>query len=125
MVPLIGRLFRSHGVITAVYGRSLVNKSVKTILKIHRFARQIDGTDLPTGHTLALLQALIRLDLAPALIDLAELDRAYRESTQSGSLEEFLRRELAPIVENHQRPHASGPTLCCTGSDGSVGSSRA
>ena len=56
MVPLIGRLFRSHGVITAVYGRSLVNQPVKTILKIHRFARQIDGTELPTGDAHALLQ---------------------------------------------------------------------
>jgi glyceraldehyde 3-phosphate dehydrogenase len=98
MVPLIGKLFRSHGVITAVYGRSLVNKPVKTILKIHRFARQIDGTDLPTGLTLALLQALTRLDLAPALVDIAELDRAYRESSAGVSLEDFLRRELAPIA---------------------------
>ena len=79
MVPLIGRLFRSHGVITAVYGRSLVNQPVKTILKIHRFARQIDGTELPTGNTLALLQTLSQLDLAPALIDLGELNRAYHE----------------------------------------------
>jgi glyceraldehyde 3-phosphate dehydrogenase len=103
MVPLIGQLFRSHGVITAVYGRSLVNKSVKTILKIHRFARQIDGADLPTGHTLALLQALTRLDLAPALIDLAELDRAYRESSSGESLEDFLRRELGPVVGTSSR----------------------
>ena len=98
MVPLIGQLFRSHGVITAVYGRSLVNKPVRSILKIHRFARQIDGTDLSTRRTLALLQALIRLDLAPALVDIAELDRAYRESTAGGSLEDFLRRELAPVT---------------------------
>jgi glyceraldehyde 3-phosphate dehydrogenase len=104
MVPLIGRLFRSHGVITAVYGRSLVNQPVKKILKIHRFARQIDGTELPTDDTLALLQTLSQLDLAPALIDLGELNRTYHESAAAPSLEEFLRAELAPVAGSHQGP---------------------
>jgi glyceraldehyde 3-phosphate dehydrogenase len=117
MVPLIGRLFRSHGVITAVYGRSLVNQPVKKILKIHRFARQIDGTELPTDDTLALLQTLSQLDLAPALIDLGELNRTYHESAAAPSLEVFLRAELAPVAGSHQGPHASGRTSCSTGSD--------
>ena len=98
MVPLIGRLFRSHGVITAVYGRSLVNQPVRTILKIHRFARQVDGTELPTDDTLALLQTLSELNLAPALIDLGELNRAYHDSAAATSLEDFLRAELAPHI---------------------------
>jgi len=41
MVPLVGRLYRNHGVITTVYGRSLVHGSTIDILKAHRFARQI------------------------------------------------------------------------------------
>ena len=98
MVPLIGRLFRSCGVVTAVHGRSLMNQPVKTILKIHRFARQIDGTELPTGDTLALLQTLSQLDLAPALMHLGELNRAYHESAAATSLEDFLRAELAPVT---------------------------
>ncbi|MET1006652.1 MAG: glyceraldehyde-3-phosphate dehydrogenase [Propionibacteriaceae bacterium] len=101
MVALIGRLFRSHGVITSVYGRSLVNQPVRTILKIHRFARQIDGAELPTENTLALLETLSRLDLAPALIDLGEINRAYHESDAT-NLEEFLRAELAPVVGSRQ-----------------------
>ena len=43
LIPLVGRLFREHEVTTAIYGRSLVNKSTREILKLHRFARHVDG----------------------------------------------------------------------------------
>ena len=46
MIPLIGRLYREHNVVTSIYGRGLVNRSVISILKSHRFARQIDDTEL-------------------------------------------------------------------------------
>jgi hypothetical protein len=42
IVPLVGRLFCEHGVITAIYGRSLINPHTKKILKLHRFARHLD-----------------------------------------------------------------------------------
>ena len=41
MIPLIGKLYRDYGVVTTVYGRSLVRGSTIDILKAHRFSRQI------------------------------------------------------------------------------------
>src|SRR6478609_9855848 len=89
LVPLVGRLFREHGVITAIYGRSLVNKSTRKILKLHRFARHVDGQVLPIDQTLAIVEALARLPLSPATIDIAELHRLH-QATPATSWEDLL-----------------------------------
>ncbi|UON93670.1 glyceraldehyde-3-phosphate dehydrogenase [Arthrobacter zhangbolii] len=96
MIPLIGRLYRENSVVTSVHGRPLVNKSVIDILKAHRFARQIDETELPVSETYPLLKALTELDLGAASIDLARMSNKYKE--QGGDLVEFLRTELADVA---------------------------
>ncbi|UWX86609.1 glyceraldehyde-3-phosphate dehydrogenase [Arthrobacter sp. zg-Y1110] len=96
MIPLIGRLYRENSVVTSVYGRPLVNKSVIDILKAHRFARQIDETELPVAETYPLLLALTELELGAASVDLARLSNKYKE--QGGDLTEFLRAELADVA---------------------------
>ncbi|MCC9204465.1 glyceraldehyde-3-phosphate dehydrogenase [Arthrobacter sp. zg-Y769] len=96
MIPLIGRLYRENSVVTSVYGRPLVNKSVIDILKAHRFARQIDETELPVAETYPLLLALTELELGAASVDLARLSNKYKE--QGGDLSEFLRTELADVA---------------------------
>ena len=58
MIPLIGRLYRDNNVLTSIHGRSLINQSVISLLKAHRFARQIDDVELPVEETLPLLQVL-------------------------------------------------------------------
>src|SRR5680860_503512 len=78
MIPLIGRLYRENHVVTSVHGRSLVNQSVVSLLKAHRFARQVDEVELPLDETLPLLQALCTLGLGAASIDLARLSAAYK-----------------------------------------------
>ncbi len=78
LIPLVGRLFREHGVIIAIYGRSLVNKSTRRILKLHRFARHVDGQILPIAQTLAIVEAPDRLPRSPATIDIAELHRLHQ-----------------------------------------------
>ncbi|MCQ1953085.1 glyceraldehyde-3-phosphate dehydrogenase [Arthrobacter sp. zg-Y238] len=96
MIPLIGRLYRENSVVTSVYGRPLVNKSVIDILKAHRFARQIDETELPVAETYPLLLALTELELGAASVDLARLSNKYKE--QGGDLTDFLRTELADVA---------------------------
>ncbi|KGJ80071.1 glyceraldehyde-3-phosphate dehydrogenase [Cryobacterium roopkundense] len=101
MIPLIGRLYRDNNVVTSVYGRGLINKSVIGLLKAHRFARHIADVELPLEETLPVLQTLVRLNLGAASIDLARLAVAYRQDAEEHSLEEFLRIELADIVDRH------------------------
>ena len=60
MIPLIGRLYREHNVVTSVYGRGLVNRSVISLLKSHRFARQIDDNELSVHDTFPVLKEIGR-----------------------------------------------------------------
>ncbi len=97
MIPLIGRLYREHNVVTSIYGRGLVNRSVISLLKSHRFARQIDDTELSVHDTFPVLKALLEMDLGPASIDLARLVNKFR-SSGSDDLNAFLRDELASVI---------------------------
>src|SRR5699024_3685122 len=80
MIPLIGRLYRENNVVVSVHGRSLINQSVIGILKAHRFARQVDEVELPLTETLPIVQALDRLDLGQAAIDIARLNTLFRRN---------------------------------------------
>ena len=101
MIPLIGRLYRTNNVVTSVYGRGLVNKSVVGLLKAHRFARHIADVELPLEETLPILQALGTLNLGAASLDLARLAVGFRARSADTTLDEYLREELAPIVGQH------------------------
>ncbi len=96
MLPLIGRLYRNHGVVTMMYGRPLVNRSTIDILKAHRFARQILENELSVRETYPVLESLCRLDLAPARIDLGKLTVRCLDAGAT-DLDAFVRTELASI----------------------------
>ncbi|GAA3339234.1 glyceraldehyde-3-phosphate dehydrogenase [Curtobacterium pusillum] len=83
MIPIIGRLHRRDGVVTAVYGRRLVNRSAIDIVKAHRFARHVDGAPLPLDESLRLLRAVEAAGAGPASLDLGAL--AARARTAPGA----------------------------------------
>ena len=97
MLPMIGRLYRDHNIVTTVYGRSLVHSATIEILKAHRFARLILDNELSVRETFLILEAMTRLDLAPARIDLGRLTVRYQERGKGIAVEDFVRRELAAI----------------------------
>lgn len=98
MIPLIGHLHRENGVVTSIYGRTLINQSVIGVIKAHRYARHATGEELCLDDSLRLLQALIRLRLGPISIDIARLRAAYEHTAAGRSLTEFLTDELAEHV---------------------------
>ncbi|MEV5386355.1 glyceraldehyde-3-phosphate dehydrogenase [Streptomyces sp. NPDC052721] len=89
MIPLIGKLHRERDVTVLLHSRSLVNKSVVSILKTHRFARQIAGAELSVTETMPFLQALTALDLGPSQIDLGMLATTYQADDRGLSVAEF------------------------------------
>ncbi|MEU5976208.1 glyceraldehyde-3-phosphate dehydrogenase [Streptomyces sp. NPDC047315] len=89
MIPIIGKLQRERDVTVLLHSRSLVNKSVISILKAHRFARQIAGEELSVTETMPFLKALTGLDLGPSQIDLGMLAALYRTDDRGLSVEEF------------------------------------
>ncbi|MDX2706574.1 glyceraldehyde-3-phosphate dehydrogenase [Streptomyces sp. PA03-6a] len=89
MIPIIGKLHRERDVTVLLHSRSLVNKSVISILKAHRFVRQIAGEELSVTETLPFLHALTTLDLGPSQIDLGMLAATYRADDRGLSVAEF------------------------------------
>ncbi|MFI6273554.1 glyceraldehyde-3-phosphate dehydrogenase [Streptomyces sp. NPDC050988] len=95
MIPLIGKLHRERDVTILLHSRSLVNKSVVSILKTHRFARQIAGEELSVTETLPFLETLTELDLGPSQIDLGMLAATYKADHRGLSVREFTAESVA------------------------------
>ncbi|MES9509823.1 glyceraldehyde-3-phosphate dehydrogenase [Streptomyces sp. NPDC000609] len=95
MIPVIGKLHRERDVTVLLHSRSLVNKSVVSILKTHRFARQIAGEELSVTDTLPFLQALTTLDLGPSQIDIGMLAATYAADERGLSVAEFTAEAVA------------------------------
>ena len=100
LVPLVGQLHRNNKVVTTVFGRSLVHKSVTDIIKVHRFARRIMGEEMPLEKTVEIVTALGELNLGVCNVDVAKLHQGFTESGGS-DLTGYLREALAPAVDQH------------------------
>ncbi len=98
MVPLVGRLYRENNVLTTVFSRSLVNRSVVQILKIHRFVRQLEAEGLSISETFPILKIISEMKPGPARIDIGRLAFKFKRSG-APDLEPFIRAELADIAD--------------------------
>ncbi len=98
MVPIIGELYREHGVIVTLFGNSLVNKSPLEILQLHRIANVNVDAEISLLDTYPILSAMAMLDLAPARIDLGNLVSHWRGRSAGVEVDDFVRDELAGIA---------------------------
>ena len=98
MVPIIGELYREHGVIVSVFGNSLVNKSPLEILELHRIARVNVDRDISVSDTYPILASMAELDLAPARIDIGSLATHYWARGPEITVSDLVRDELAGIA---------------------------
>ncbi|MFC9324931.1 glyceraldehyde-3-phosphate dehydrogenase [Kitasatospora sp. NPDC057015] len=105
MIPIIGRLHRERDVTVLLHSRSLVNKSVVSILKTHRFARQIAGEELSVTETMPFLKALAALDLGPSQIDIGMLAATYGADDRGLSVEEFTAEAVAGALGDDKLEH--------------------
>ena len=92
MVPLIGGLYRDHNVESSVFGRLIMKRSVIDILKAHRYARQVEGEELSVHDTYPVLDAVDKLNVRNAHVDVGKLAVKFREEG-NGDLEAFLRAQ--------------------------------
>ncbi len=95
LLPVIGRLYRNHGIVTKVFGRFLLNASPAEILKIHKSARRVTGEALSVHDTGIILDGLAALAPPGILrLDVGKLAVRYKASG-SGDVTAFLRDALA------------------------------
>ncbi|MBB3101740.1 glyceraldehyde 3-phosphate dehydrogenase [Azomonas macrocytogenes] len=100
MIPLIGQLYRNNNVVTSIYGRGLINRSVIAILKAHRFARHrvSDHEELSVHDTFQILKTMSDMALGAASVDLGKLVGKFRAEGNGRNLDQFVREELAEIA---------------------------
>jgi glyceraldehyde 3-phosphate dehydrogenase len=101
MIPAVGRLYRENGIIVTVFGRKLMNSSVIDIIKAHRFGRSLVGQESTLEQTSEMLRAISGMNLSTSRIDIGKLAHYFfNGSTRQDSLEEYLSRELGPVLGN-------------------------
>ncbi|MFF2272469.1 glyceraldehyde-3-phosphate dehydrogenase [Agromyces sp. NPDC058136] len=118
MIPLIGGLYRDHGVVTSIHGRRLINRSAVELLKAHRFARQAGDVELDLLDTMRVLEVLRTIAPGPASIDVARIVSRYNDAVGEGEARElvdFVRDEIAPVIAEHGAPEASGTDVVLYG----------
>jgi glyceraldehyde 3-phosphate dehydrogenase len=108
MIPVIGKLYREQDVTILVHSRSLVNKSAISILKTHRYVRQIETRELAIEETWPILEILTGLDLGPSRIDVGKLAVAYAAQSEL-SLADFVTREVEGATGDNKL-RQQGPT---------------
>lgn len=117
MIPLIGGLYRDHGVVTSIHGRRLINRSAIELLKAHRFSRQAGDVELELADTMRVLEALREIQPSPASIDIARIVSRYADARATGDsreLVDFVRAEIAPVAGGAS-PEASGTDVVLYG----------
>ncbi len=103
MVPMVGSLYRDRDVVVSIYGRPLVRQSATSIIKAHRYARQITDNELSIVESHAVLQAMAARPLDSARVDLGKLTNGYAEHGAGRSIDEYLDEALAPILSGSGR----------------------
>ena len=100
MQPITGQLFRNKGIEISIYGRPLVNASAIDIIKAHRSVALHEENKLRLRESFPFLQALAKMELAPARIDVGKLAYRYLFKGEANglSIEQFLEKELLSIA---------------------------
>ncbi len=115
MIPLIGRLYRNHNVVTSMFGRPVINRSVINLLKAHKFVRQIEDNGLSVRETFPVLEVLADLDLGPSRIDIGKLAVGYRTEGEGRSLEEYVTEKVASVTNGHKQTLGPGQDVVLYG----------
>ena len=105
MQPIIGQLFRNNGIEISVYGRPLVNASAIDIIKAHKSVALHEDSKLRLRESYPFVEALSKMSLAPARIDVGKLAYRYLFKGQANglSIEQFLEKELTDIAKNNNQ----------------------
>lgn len=96
MIPLVGKLYREHGIIITVFGRKLMNASTIDILKAHRLSQTMVGAEINIDSTMQILQNVQAMNVGSSRIDIGRLAHMHEQSDTS--LDAFLRTHLESVI---------------------------
>lgn len=110
MIPIIGKMYRSSGVVLKIYGRTLINASPVSLLKLHRYVRQFEKVELDIQDSFKILNSLQKMRLGPVRIDLGLLAVQFNKDSRGLSIDDFLTDKLAANIRDIQDQVNSEPT---------------
>ncbi|MEF2978084.1 glyceraldehyde-3-phosphate dehydrogenase [Subtercola sp. YIM 133946] len=104
LVPLVGRLYRDHGVLTSIHGQRLVHRSASEMIAVHDKAAEVGHEVVTLEQTETVLEALLAMSPGPASVDVARLAIAVGENPETVDVAAFVTAELAnaPATAPHQ-----------------------
>ena len=109
MIPIIGKMYRANGVVLKIYGRTLINASPVTLLKLHRYVRQFEKVELSIHDSFKVLTALEKMKLGPVRIDLGLLAVQFKNDTSGLGIEDFLADKLGEGIRQVHEQSTSEP----------------
>ena len=102
-LPIIGSLFREHGVVVIMYGRPLIENAPIDILRQHRWVRLLEEGELSISDTFPLLEELSRMELRPCRVDLGKLAVAWIRGGRPSDLAGFVREQVGACADLPER----------------------
>ncbi len=108
IMPMVGRLYRDHGVVVLIGGVSLVQAGPVDILRAHRRGTTRNGHDLDLSLTREALVTLLELDLGPAEIDVGKLIVAWGDVRGRTTLSRYVKDALATAPRRGAHPRKEG-----------------
>lgn len=102
MIPTVGSLYRTRGVIITVFGRKLMNGSTIDIVKAHQQALQVVGERVTVIDTNAVLDVISAIVPGSSRIDIGKLAFQARQSgvlNDASGLKKFLSDALKNIPD--------------------------
>jgi glyceraldehyde 3-phosphate dehydrogenase len=103
MIPAVGSLYRTRGVIITVFGRKLMNGSTIDIIKAHQQALQVVGISVTLRQTSEVLRCISDIQPGSSRIDIGKL--AYQAKVagaadDTASLKQFVIEALVNIPDS-------------------------
>jgi len=102
MIPAVGSLYRTRGVIITVFGRKLMNGSTIDIVKAHQQALQVVGERVSVVDTSAILDVVSAIEPGSSRIDIGKLAFQARQAgilNDDARLKDFLHDAFKDIPD--------------------------
>lgn len=106
LIKNINDLYLDKGIETVLFRNALIDQRPSEVLNLHDYAARFVGQEITIQDTLALSDQLVKLELAPARMDLGRLTSEWLTDGKGfDSMEAFLKETLASFIgaDNMQR----------------------
>ncbi len=95
----INDLYLDKGIETVLFRNQLIDQRPSEVLNLHEYARKIVGQNITIVDTVAILDELAQLDLAPARMDIGRIASEWlSEGTNYDSIAAFLNDKLSDFI---------------------------